>query len=248
MMSLPEVTSGPRVGGGANRFIGVELDAVDTDTVGGFWAAVLRGTLAADGLGGWRVHTSRRHSVSEVIWINPVKHPRTVKSRVHFDLRLGAESPDALLRAGAVVLRSPGRDPWYVLADPEGNAFCVYPCGPDRPTGIFELVVDSRDPHAQAAWWAAVLGGRAEAEGTAAAVTGATALPWDYLLFDAVPEPKTVPNRMRWHIELAQPDPGGLVKAGATLLDVSGPQSDRYWHLADPEGNEFCAHAAARSR
>ncbi|MFI5914794.1 VOC family protein [Dactylosporangium sp. NPDC051541] len=236
----------PPAGGAASRFVGVTLDAVDVETVGSFWAAALRGRMVETGPDRWRVDTSRRDAVTEMIWINAVERPRAGKTRVHIDVRLGCETPVALLRAGARVLRSPGVDPWYVLADPEGNAFCAYPSGPDRTVGMFELVVDSRDAHAQAYWWAALLGGRVEEEGDAAAVTGTNAIPWDYLVFERVPEPKCGRNRMRWHVELSHTDTARLVTAGAILLGESGAGPDRVWELADPEGNEFCAHPADR--
>ncbi|GAA3295630.1 hypothetical protein Dvina_22195 [Dactylosporangium vinaceum] len=241
-----EAAALPPANGAASRFVGVTLDAVDVEAVGSFWAAALRGRLVETTPDRWRVQTSRRPDVTEMIWINAVDRPRAGKTRVHIDVRLGDDSPGALLRAGAQVLRSPGIDPWYVLADPEGNAFCAYPSTPDRPAGMFELVVDSRDAHAQAYWWASLLDGHVEEEGAAAAVTGTAAIPWDYLVFEPVPEPKRDRNRMRWHIELTHIDTDRLVAAGAVLLGESGTADDRVWELADPEGNEFYAHPAGR--
>jgi predicted enzyme related to lactoylglutathione lyase len=34
---------------------------------------------------------------------------------------------DRLVTLGAKVLDDPAEDPWVVLADPEGNEFCVLP-------------------------------------------------------------------------------------------------------------------------
>ncbi|MEO3777440.1 VOC family protein [Micromonospora sp. B11E3] len=49
-------------------------------------------------------------------------------------------------------------------------------------------------------------------------------------------------HRMHWDVDLAGPDPTRLITAGATLLRE--PDADiRWWVLADPEGNEFCAFA-----
>ena len=53
---------------------------------------------------------------------------------------------------------------------PDDGALCVmgvHPKYPDAPDGVFELVVDSSDPVAQAQWWAARTGGR---PGTSAVV------------------------------------------------------------------------------
>jgi hypothetical protein len=59
--------------------------------------------------------------------------------------------------------------------------------------------------------------------------------------FNQVPEPKTVKNRV--HVDVYVSDPAGidrLVARGASLLREPDA-SHRWWVLADPEGNEFCA-------
>jgi Glyoxalase-like domain len=61
----------------------------------------------------------------------PVTYPKTVKNRVHLDLTSGAADRDReidrLLGLGArrVDIRQTGAESWTVLADPEGNEFCV---------------------------------------------------------------------------------------------------------------------------
>jgi hypothetical protein len=58
-----------------------------------------------------------------------VPEPKRVKNRVHWDV--GAESPGALpalVERGATVVREPtDDDEWHVMADPEGNEFCLMP-------------------------------------------------------------------------------------------------------------------------
>jgi len=59
----------------------------------------------------------------------PVPEPKTVKNRIHWDvtLRDGA-TVDDLIAVGATVLLPAGDDrKWTVMADPEGNEFCVFP-------------------------------------------------------------------------------------------------------------------------
>ena len=59
-----------------------------------------------------------------LMWIVPVSEPKILKNRMHFDL-IG--DPAALLAAGATVVRARDHDiEWDVLADPEGNEFCVF--------------------------------------------------------------------------------------------------------------------------
>jgi hypothetical protein len=61
----------------------------------------------------------------------PVTDPKTVKNRVHVDLTSSAEDRDQeidrLLALGArrVDIGQTGNESWTVLADPEGNEFCV---------------------------------------------------------------------------------------------------------------------------
>jgi len=70
-----------------------------------------------------------------LMWIVPVPEPKHVKNRMHFDV-LGDTA--ALLAAGATLIRmrdadtaADGAIEWDVLADPEGNEFCVFsPEGP----------------------------------------------------------------------------------------------------------------------
>jgi Glyoxalase-like domain len=57
-----------------------------------------------------------------------VPEPKTVKNRLHWDVR---GDVDELLAAGARLLREPDGDiRWHILADPEGNEFCVFPPQP----------------------------------------------------------------------------------------------------------------------
>jgi hypothetical protein len=64
------------------------------------------------------------------------------------------------------------------------------------------------------------------------------------ILFQSVPEEKTVKNRIHWDVRIESADKDEVRKAlearGATFLWTAnqGPHS---WHtMADPEGNEFC--------
>ena len=108
-----------------------------------------------------------------------------------------------------------------------------------------DLCLDARDPQLVGAFWAAVLGREMQDTGISDGLTG------DVLLVPAadggptlsvlgVPEHKTVKNRMHLDVTL---EPGrevtDLLGLGATV--VQAPDQHRWWVLADPEGNEFCA-------
>jgi hypothetical protein len=62
----------------------------------------------------------------------PVPEPKTVKNRIHLDIvpedRTRDEEVERLLALGATSVadhRRPDGSGWVVLADPEGNEFCV---------------------------------------------------------------------------------------------------------------------------
>jgi hypothetical protein len=60
------------------------------------------------------------------MWFVRVPEPKTAKNRLHFDLRAPGAIQDEVARLvalGAVVLRA--GDDLTVMADPEGNEFCV---------------------------------------------------------------------------------------------------------------------------
>src|SRR3712207_4139634 len=111
-----------------------------------------------------------------------------------------------------------------------------------------ELVVDSRDPEALAAFWAAVLDysvlGREEDGSVEIGPPEGFGGRAPTLLFGSVADP--APGKVRLHIDVNPTDRDQdaelerLLGLGATPADV-GQTPEMNWHvLADPEGNEFC--------
>jgi hypothetical protein len=230
------------------------LDAADAHDLAAFWTRALGRDLAQADDGGWQVVPDGAEATG--IWVDPVPEPRTVKTRVHLDLRLASDDVTPLLDAGAVLVSDRSvTQHWWVLADPDGNAFCAMPPAPPEwglpavPRATpFELVVDAHDPAAQATWWAQRTGGQAKNRGgTSWWVEGAAGFPWLFWVFNAVPEPKTAKNRLHWDVVLRDDSPRALVEAGATVVRErgDGPDDTDWWVLTDPEGNEFCAFLRA---
>jgi predicted enzyme related to lactoylglutathione lyase len=110
----------------------------------------------------------------------------------------------------------------------------------------YSIVVDSRDHHALARWWAQVLGWQVvyEDDDEVGVAPAADAEPG--LTFAPVPEDKTVKNRL--HIDLAPDDQEAevrrLVSLGARHADVGQTTEVTWVVLSDPEGNEFCVLSA----
>lgn len=209
------------------------IDAADVSAVEGFWANALE----------WNVErlddgdsVLRGSGPGEETWVNLVPEPRTVKQRVHLDLR--AESLDRF--AGLDRLTTEGEFSWTVLADPEGGEFCVFLYDDAPPARLKAVGVDAADHRAIAAWWADVLGGTLFLDDDYTSVEGLPGSTLDSIDFGAVPEPKTVKNRIHWDVTLtASSSIEDLVAARATLLRANDADID-WTIMADPEGNEFC--------
>jgi hypothetical protein len=219
------------------RFKDLCLDAVDPARLGSFWAAALgRHWEIQDDGDGLLTGPTPRHT----IWVNRVPEGKTVKHRVHLDIYVRDLASLEALGATVVEPRH-GTRAWTIMADPEGGEFCAFPREPVPAERLHGLGVDCGDAEAQARWWGTVYGVEvAENDGwyTLEDVPG---MPIRTMDFAAVPEPKTVKNRIHWDVTVPGITP--LVEAGAVLLRE--PDDDIGWHvLADPEGNEFCAFTA----
>lgn len=209
------------------------IDASDVLAVEGFWAHVLQ----------WRVErlgdndsVLRGSGPGEEIWVNRVPEPRTVKQRVHLDLR--AESLDRF--AGLEQLTAKDELAWTVLADPEGGEFCVFIDDDPPRTRWKALGVDAVHHRSIAAWWADVLGGTLFEDDDYTSVQRLPGSTLESIDFATVPEPKTVKNRIHWDVMLtAESSVDDLVAARATVLRAADDEI-RWTIMADPEGNEFC--------
>jgi predicted enzyme related to lactoylglutathione lyase len=107
----------------------IVIDTHDLPALARFWAAVL----------GWQILSERDNEVvvgpemtaAVGLCFMPVADEKAVKNRVHLDLTTAAEDRDAeiarLLALGArnVDIGQTRLESWTVLADPEGNEFCV---------------------------------------------------------------------------------------------------------------------------
>jgi hypothetical protein len=135
----------------------------------------------------------------------------------------------------------------------------------------FQVAIDCSAPHVLAEWWAEALGWQVEPQDEAfirrMVESGAAseddtmrhrgALVWKQgaaitspdpgrprVLFQLVPEPKTVKNRLHLDVRVGpdrrEAEVERLLRLGATHL-WRGSQGPYEWAtLADPEGNEFC--------
>lgn len=117
------------------RVLAIAIDCRATEPMVRFWSAALDYDV--------RQRWSDAHGVEYVelaggrggsmLLLQPVAEPKTGKNRLHLDI-----APDdgdqydevrRLVGLGARVLADEPEHPWVVLADPQGNEFCVLPGG-----------------------------------------------------------------------------------------------------------------------
>ncbi|MFI9151730.1 VOC family protein [Streptomyces sp. NPDC053367] len=104
----------------------VVMDAADPVALGRWWAEALGWEVLDDS---WEEFEIRPTSESlPGIIFEPVEEGKSVKNRLHLDFRPDDQRAEVerLLALGARhVDVGQGEQPWVVLADPEGNEFCV---------------------------------------------------------------------------------------------------------------------------
>jgi hypothetical protein len=231
------------------------LDAADPASLAGFWAAAL----------GWEVaFADASESVVQPAGFGypgtsalplvcvPVPEPKKGKNRLHLDLATtsrGHQAAEVERLTGLGASRadiSQGDAPWVVMADPEGNEFCVLDPRPMyRDTGpVAAVVTDCHDPAGLARFWERAAGWDVRRRDEEIVSLRAPGGQGPYLEFLRGPDAKKVKDRL--HLDVA-PYPGDdpaaevarLRGLGAVPADV-GQREVSWTVLADPEGNEFC--------
>lgn len=109
---------------------------------------------------------------------------------------------------------------------------------------IAVLAIDALEPRKVADFWVAALGWRIIEEDDDGVSIAPLDRAWPTIDVFAVPERKTVKNRL--HLDLradgssARDEVARLLGIGARTVDVGQPPDATWTVLADPEGNEFC--------
>jgi hypothetical protein len=237
------------------RLVHLVADAAGPAGLARFWAAALGWEVAAEEPGEvvvWPRGYGYPDPVALPLVFVPVPEPKTGKNRVHLDLATTSAAHQAaeverLLSLGATPADiGQGEVPWVVLADPEGNEFCVLDPRPVYAgTGpVAAVVAGCADPASLARFWSQAAGWDLHESGAGFASLRSPSGAGPFLEFVRAPDGKTAKNRV--HLDVS-PYPGEdhLAEAqrlrglGATPADIG--QGEVPWAvLADPEGNEFC--------
>ncbi|MFJ5884773.1 VOC family protein [Kitasatospora cineracea] len=116
----------------------VAIDCADAYGLARFWSGVTGRPVDPDSGPGDPETQVELAEGGPVLYFNQVPEPKTVKNRVHLCLRPDtARDPevDRLLALGATLVadrRNADGTGWAVLADPEGNEFCVLRSAAER--------------------------------------------------------------------------------------------------------------------
>lgn len=115
--TLPRMTS---------RIAVLAIDTCDPEPLAAFWCAVLGWEVTDRDEEGWTIAGD-----GQAIDLLVVPDTKTVKNRLHLDLRaVGTSAGDELRRleqlgATRIDVGQPADAAWTVLADPQGNEFCL---------------------------------------------------------------------------------------------------------------------------
>ncbi|SEC11029.1 hypothetical protein SAMN04489844_1698 [Nocardioides exalbidus] len=105
----------------AYRLHGIGVDCKDAEALASWWGELFGADPSQDLEDCWTL-TGIAVDERMTLDFNNVPEPRTEPNRVHWDVK---GDVDELLARGATHLWDQPR--WTVLADPEGNEFCVFP-------------------------------------------------------------------------------------------------------------------------
>jgi predicted enzyme related to lactoylglutathione lyase len=226
------------------------FDANDPPRLARFWAGVLGWEMADESSDG--VALLPNDDTGFRIRFLPTQEPKAGPNRMHFDLTSTSlddqqETVARSLRLGArhIDVGQRPEEGHVVLADPEGNEFCVIEPGNDFLADCGFIGALACDGSREVGYfWSNALGWPLvwdqDQETAIRSPRGGPKITWG----GPPVRPKTARNRL--HVDLAPPDHGDqqaevarLVSLGATRLDIGQGEATRVV-MADPDGNEFC--------
>jgi predicted enzyme related to lactoylglutathione lyase len=228
----------------------VVFDATDPHALGRFWEAALGTETLSDEPAGYETRLAVPDGPTLDLCFQPVPEPPGEPQRLHLDLRGGEEQQavvERLLALGAShVDIGQGEVPWVVLADPEGNPFCVMEeRAAYADTGpLAALPLDGADPERDREFWRWLTGWvPVDSSGLLSLQHPSGRGPLLELCPEAVPK-GSGKSRMHLDLRLEAGDDSDAIMRG--IADRGGRElhfdwGDLPWRtFGDPSGNEFC--------
>ncbi|KRE62653.1 VOC family protein [Nostocoides sp. Soil756] len=235
----------------------VSLDAHDPGRLGRFWQGLLGGETLTDEAELFETRLAVPGGPVLDLCFPAVSEPVAPSPRLHVDVAGGPRQAEVVERALGLGARpldiGQGDVPWVVLADPEGNPFCVMEeRGEYAGAGaLAAFPLDSADPARDAAFWAELSGWRPVPGGRLTALQHPSGLgPLLELCPEHAAKDPARKNRLHLDIRLEAGDDDDAVLA--RVLELGGREwnpgwGDLPWRLAtDPSGNELCLLPARR--
>jgi predicted enzyme related to lactoylglutathione lyase len=226
------------------------LDAQDPGLVGRFWEALLGCTTLTDEPDAYETRLTVPDGPALDVCVQRVPEPTPPDPRLHLDIAGGRRQAEVVERALALGARhldiGQGGVPWVVLADPEGNPFCVMEDRPEYAASgpIAALPLDSADVERDTRFWSELSGWVPEDTAMPSALRHPSGRG---PLLELCPEPRTKgATKNRVHLDLrleAGDDPDAVL---ARVVELGGRElhpgwGDLPWRVAaDPSGNELC--------
>ena len=228
-----------------SQLLALTFDAHDPARLADFWAGVLKRVVVDDLHGvllpGSDTQVGLRFVASGAERVGPNRAHVHLTSTSPTDQQ-GTVAAALELGASHIDVGQLPEERHIVLADPEGNEFCVIPPGSSFLAGCGFLGELACEGNRQVGlFWAEALGWPLvwdeDQETAVQSPHGGTKVAWG----GPPLAPKHGRNRQRFDLIVADDDPTTeierLVALGATRLGSTG---DGAVELADPDGNEFC--------
>ncbi|KKD06017.1 VOC family protein [Streptomyces sp. WM6386] len=226
------------------------FDASEPRRLAGFWAGLLGRELVDDPHDGVALLPADEPGFR--LRFLPAREEKAGQNRMHFDLTSAfpeqqQETVDRALRLGAhhIDVGQLPEEGHVVLADPDGNEFCVIEAGNNflADTGFIGALACDGSQAVGYFWSEALVWPLVWDQDQETAIQsphGGTKITWG----GPPVAPKTGRNRL--HFDLAPPADGDqrteverLLALGAERVDADRAESGRV-AMIDPDGNEFC--------
>jgi catechol 2,3-dioxygenase-like lactoylglutathione lyase family enzyme len=231
-----------------SRVVALCFDASDPLHLARFWAEALR----------WEIVDRAREGIDLMptddtrfrVRFLPVLQPKVGKNRIHLDLTSTSshdqeETVERLIELGArrVDIGQGPDERQVVLADPEGNEFCVVEPDSSFLAGCGRLGSITCDGSPRAGYfWSAALGWPLVWDQDDETAIRAPDASGPFITWGPPVLPKLAKNRLQ--LDIAPSDPGDLRAEVARLVSLGASrtelgQGDAGVAMADPDGNEF---------
>ena len=227
----------------------VTFDANDPRRLATFWASLLGWEVTDDDDGFELIPTD---GTGYHLGFYPSENAKTGQNQMHFDLTSSTPEEQDQTVSRALELGAQhidiGQSPdegQVVLADPEGNEFCVIEAGNNfLADTAFIGAINCDGTQAVGYFWSEALGWPLvwdqDDETAIQSPSGGSKMAWG----GPPVAPKTGKNRL--HLDIAPPagedqlaEVDRLISLGAKRIDIG--QGEVNWVvMADPDGNEFC--------